>query len=1517
MRAKFSFLKPFKLYKNLSIVFETRQKKEENSCIIFSQTKEGTFDIINKRIFNPQYIRCFYLEKFLDKTIFRKLINTNRIDVYKELKTNSYLTILPIQRGILKNKNCFYPLWPELSRMFTVPGAINKMNNQKNLVRILSSSLALIPSALYKENYVIVDASIFGNDFGDTESEWIKGLTVGSVFYLHMRNVINMKAYDDWAFKGRRVLLADTKSGLYFPIPESIEKLSLGKLRWMLNILHKSIIGQALSEEDLTDEGDIQSVVAPGKKAYAVFETGEDKLQLKAEVVFRSQGDAFSAFVAANYPEADAIIEDNIAHITESKESAHLLGALKSKKIRLYISTNNLSDERIFKKIRGSFKLNKAEEFSMSRVLAIDEKSEPLGLKFILEAPEETEEVSRAKVVVLKEVDGLKNSIPLSSDQREMVSSINDRVEEILTDKKTDATIDIANDAQIVDLKRRLTASRLLDVQNKKSAEVVDVLAKKQESASIIINGEDIKLREKLESLKATALEPVVFPSDSRNTEINKSSLKSIRKSYLDDLYEYDQYRIFTQFSDSKDIPIFVESIERTDTSSALTAKDTLTIKFNIAGERPKSMTIDVPRVDSDGFLYLQGSRKQITNQITVMPIAKIMQKGELVVQYTTSYNKIYLSRSNGNFSRAVAGALKAFQKMNDDGKIFGTGYNVLLGSSLASNEGFLTSLEYLEFCKKLVSFKVGKTIVSFSQSNVIKEFNIAGIDPKSFEDKISSKEFFPIGVANGKVPLYAGMTEGVYEVHEDGDLIQVAATIVEYLNMLGDTVEGVKKYLTESSYTGKNLVYTKLEVSNAYIPLVVFLSFKEGLELLFDRYDVKYEFVPSDSKKLIEVTKGFTEKVNFKDGVLWYKPGEVKKDLLFNGIYQLPTEDFLFKDFEADGEGFYQFFIDKVTPRYGKALQNFYTLFIDPITSDILKDNDIPSDIVGSFLYCNDLLQDASFLEKFDMNLYRIRNIESINAMLYKLVARQIEKYRRGSRGDTAGLLSVRSDALLLELNGSPIVEDATLLDPIKESENLSKAVYKGPGAPGFQHAQGTQDIRFFDKSMKGIFGVGSSFDANSGMNRRLTMNALIGSKRGYVKANEDTRNLDATNLYSIGELTASFSTRHSDPPRMMMTVGQSGHQIPTVDMNTALVSSGAFKVLPHFISNEFVFKAAEDGEVEAIDPRLSIMHLKYKDGTHGIVDLGVKHRRSPDGFFITIEQESKFKPGHKFKKDDIIAADKHFFVPNGNRTEMKKGTLCKIAAIGRDMTIEDSSCISEGLSKRLRSTIVMETSLNLSRTTNIIKLAKIGDMIKTSEPLAVFEENLSDASISEALSKMDGLKDALAASASNIKTSKFTGKIVDIELYYSLDISEYSKSLQSLIRSYIKAHTYRSDELSKGVRKDQFIEKRELLPLKNGRAKGVPFDGILLSFFVEIEEDFSVGDKLTFDTALKSVVGEVMPNGTAPTSEHRPEIPVDACLSPLSILNRKVPDFFFLMYTNKVLVELKEAIRDIVNKK
>jgi hypothetical protein len=169
-------------------------------------------------------------------------------------------------------------------------------------------------------------------------------------------------------------------------------------------------------------------------------------------------------------------------------------------------------------------------------------------------------------------------------------------------------------------------------------------------------------------------------------------------------------------------------------------------------------------------------------------------------------------------------------------------------------------------------------------------------------------------------------------------------------------------------------------------------------------------------------------------------------------------------------------------------------------------------------------------------MSEYRVRNAEFVNSVVYKILASSIERYRRmASTG--LGSFSIPPNAIMLELVQSPILEEVPLLNPLKDSDSLVTTTYKGfQGAP-LGHSKGTEEIRAFDKSMMGLYGVSTPDNSNVGITRKLTLNAKIASTRGRIHFDKSINQMNAADLFTASELSIPFLT-HSDPPRQGMAI-------------------------------------------------------------------------------------------------------------------------------------------------------------------------------------------------------------------------------------------------------------------------------------------------------------------------------------------------------------------------------------------
>jgi DNA-directed RNA polymerase beta subunit len=536
----------------------------------------------------------------------------------------------------------------------------------------------------------------------------------------------------------------------------------------------------------------------------------------------------------------------------------------------------------------------------------------------------------------------------------------------------------------------------------------------------------------------------------------------------------------------------------------------------------------------------------------------------------------------------------------------------------------------------------------------------------------------------------------------------------------------------------------------------------------------------------------------------------------------------------------------------------------------------------------------------------------------LYKEIGNSIRQYRDSYKsGGQEKKLSIQQDKLMKVLLESPLIEEMVLMNPASEARNRIKSTYKGASGTNIKHAQGSQEIREYHQSMVGLLSPTSDDSSNVGVTRYLSVNPKIVSKRGFV-VKTDLNELNASNLLSVVDILSPYSSQHADPPRFSMVGSQTRHTIPTLKMDPQLVITGAEKAIKYNVGTDYVFKAYLDGVVEEIDDKNQLVIIKYKDGTKAAIDLSVKTGRVSDGYFVTIQLSHNLKVGQKFKTDDILALDPQFFTTDSsdfNESSLKLGRLTRLIIAPQDITYEDSSIISKSLADDLASKVTFEKKIALSANINLINMKNIGDTVTTSENLVVYEELIDDESgtLSKIFDKMSAdVKNVIEEYNYSKVPSKYTGTIIDMRIYYNRDLSELSDSLRDMITKYQKKYLSKTNKL-KEMRTDHVVFIPQIEKIESGkRVAGTEFDGVLVHYFIQTTDSFKVGDKITFDKALKSIVGAIYPDGMEPVTAGGDKI--DACISPFSLASRMVMDVFMQGYSNKALLGLKEKIDEML---
>ena len=976
------------------------------------------------------------------------------------------------------------------------------------------------------------------------------------------------------------------------------------------------------------------------------------------------------------------------------------------------------------------------------------------------------------------------------------------------------------------------------------------------------------------------------------NNNMKQIKFNNFEKSYNEKIINKDILGTFTELND-KSIPCFLRDVKIVDSSDKLNYKDTYTFYLEDGNRNRHTITVDIPKFLDDRFLYLGGNKKLILHQNFFLPLVKIAPD---TVQIVTNTNKMTINRVDTKSLRGIEVITKAIEK-SDTLKTHFTFVNCL-----GDNEGKLTTVEIDEFSKIISKFKENNTLIMFSrkEADMYVEKNQIAIPP-------NKKGLIFIGM-EAHEPLFIDSETG-----RDSRNRSISDIIVSCFN-------DAEKAVLKSIKIPKRLMYSKVTIMAKDIAIMPLMCLWEGLTTVLQKSKIEYKLVQKASD--IGINEPY---IKFANCFLVYDQS-IHSELLMNGFRALDTANYDISEFE--NQTAYLEYIKKI---YGKAnivnaLDNSHEFMIDHITKEVLIDLNLPTDLIELMCHANRLLSDSQFTYQINQNLSRVRSNEIIPAILYEKIARAYVTFKN-SNGRKK--ISVPQDCVIKELLAQKTVEDVSELNPILELERTHAVTSKGWRGINLDRSY-TIPNRSYDPSMIGIIAPSTSPDGSCGVSRVLSMEPNLKSVRGYSDTKDDLTDVKDINLFSPGELLLPLAVTRDDPTRTGHAIKQSKHMIPVVNSSPVLISNGAEEVCRFYLSSTFAVNAKMDGIVEEYDDQTKIMVVKYKDGTHQAVDLGKNIvKNGGGGFFLSNSLSTDLKVGDKFKANQCIAWHKNFFTNNKTQgTRMNIGVLAKVALMSTYNTYEDSTFITQKLSKDSISEMCFCKQAVLGKNSNVYYMVKVGDKVKVGDSLIHFDESYEENDLNKLLASLGDSqeeKNELLNGSRNIIASKYSGVIEDIKMYSTVDLEDLSPTLQKIFGAYYTKIKRKEKLLSKYDKNDSIVKCGILLnsstgkvePNRYGVIKGQKVeDGVLIEFYIKHAEPLEVGSKIAMFTGLKNTIGEVIEEGYEPYSFYRPEEEVSSLIASNSILSRMVPSVILTAFGNKCIIELKRHLQDIWNK-
>lgn len=1152
-------------------------------------------------------------------------------------------------------------------------------------------------------------------------------------------------------------------------------------------------------------------------------------------------------------------------------------------------------------KVTFRLDLSKMEDMKHQEIIALLFKN----LKFLQMGVELIDETSDAEV------------IDYNSAAIQVASNIIDNV--TTSDSKLDNE-KANNEVNVIlqsDVKTKEKAEKIENILaksvGKKTSPIEDERLRKIRNKQEVI--QERNLTEILEKLEHTA-EYVLTTKAITNTanKFNTFSIYDMDSQY-EEVATKDRLNIGESFSNNA-IPLYLTNYnEKTDMESTDTKCKIVKFQFESPyNDSDKySFSLRIPELRDGKFLHLNGSDKVMIRQKLAKPIIKLNDS----VAFTTYYNKMFIISTNGNLNKRT-GKIKKYIKY------------------LRKNYSNLILGKYFDFTPGYFVHRY-KNILGPELLEISRYFSIIKIDDDNYIDLSFNKERSDkFNQGSGRY-VFAHINNFYYTCNPHDDVIEMLdssfdliseVNILEVFGNLFDmsTDEIFSKFEgIRNSKGSDNIVYSHAKLLNQSIPLLTILLqvYESNLKLLLDRlvedYNLEYKIIlTEDKKEYKDVDKDDIDNLKFENFILQIKYNNTSNRTLLAPLlsYDLETFDSLVLN------GIIEDTIS--SSNLIMYMENFRDLFIDPITKSVMIDLGLPDDYAGALIYCNHLLfnYDRTISDISLQNERMPANSEIIQGVMYKVMADAFVDYsNKKKRGSHRAEFSVERDAVINYLNELPNIEESSKINPVQHLDKTLTASNKGISGVNNSRSY-TIPKRMWDESFYGVFSDTSPYNASTGISKHLAVNPNITDIRGYFKESS-LEDVNPDQIMSVSESLGTFSQRHDSSPRTAMGMQQFNHLMGVQGAEPALVTYGMDESLAH-LDSDFCHKLKMDGEIIFSNERY--IKVKYINGEYEVFAIDEIERNSSKAFYIPnkmkLNSKINLEVGSKIKKGTIIAYNENVYKEYGNDIVFMSGPIVYVALANTKYSYEDAILVSQTLADKMAAKTLKRISIKLKPGNRIAySISKLGD-IKAGDEIFKYSEDSGTNMLSD-LYDLDELDDFLL----KVKKSNYNGNIKDIYVYYKLTENEFNNmdpSIKTFMDKINKLYRVRFNtfDLEKDIPKyeqNRIIEHvTRFIDNRKNKVNGDTVDKgeILIEYFIEVEQNFSIGDKLTVgNTALKGIVSKVVDDANRPTGVESGRS-VDALLSPYSPLSRMVYSLFMNGILTECMIKINDELKNIVNK-
>lgn len=576
-----------------------------------------------------------------------------------------------------------------------------------------------------------------------------------------------------------------------------------------------------------------------------------------------------------------------------------------------------------------------------------------------------------------------------------------------------------------------------------------------------------------------------------------KSAVQSFDHDYINN---YMQKDLITNLVSFNAHGMFLKEIETKDISDDLDEMITYKVKYEDVHHKDHTIKFTIPKIDENGYCMVNGSKKILKKQRVVVPICKISNTR---VTLNSDYNKFLVER-NTAVANSLIGYVNKVLKAAEPNTV------IAIMNSMSFQKETLP-YDYTAIASKYIKIITRKSAIVNFYFNYYERYNwlkdemnlsLTAIDAiKAIEEETNSV-FFGISVKE-RTAMFM-FTTGEVKIFNYMDETLVEKDIC-FTDLLCDLLEVSVTRLSE---------WTDFKLLNKSVPVAFALCYEYGLNYMLQYTKTKYEIHPR-RKRIATRTSDVI--INFADVKLVIPRAPLVNSLIFAGLNYFNLSKVEIDAMNSKDIYFELLQSKRISPHNLKGIDDYFRLFVDPITKDVLFRMNEPTDPKDLLIRATQLLSTEDHLDPSSEANYRYRSCERFNSAVYKSIARAYVTYKNKAIG-ASNKMSISEYEVKQLLIQDQLMENADVINPINDIKYKSSYSHSGFG--------GRQSVDTFvlDDRQYPEDGVGSMSEATvdnmkTGYVASLTVDPVLANIRGMPKEVK-TDDLEPAQMLSISSM-------------------------------------------------------------------------------------------------------------------------------------------------------------------------------------------------------------------------------------------------------------------------------------------------------------------------------------------------------------------------------------------------------------